>query len=218
MWNRVCRPQADADPFDANSDRGSRKASTSLAVVVGGAALIALVGCSSGERVSGSGSAPPTPPITAAPITAAPITAPPITAEPITAAPVTAPPVTAPPVTAPPVTAPPITDGPVPKPALPAQQQLTGTWKSTSDCCAYMFTATGAYEHETLFYAPATDVEIEVSDAGTYTTSGETITFTPTSGHYVRGGVDEGFDSTVRTSTYQFQGTTLVLDDEAYTK
>jgi hypothetical protein len=50
------------------------------------------------------------------------------------------------------------------------------------------------------------------------------MTFTPTSGHYRRNGVDEGFDSTVRQSTFRFEpnldqtGTNLVIDDTVYAR
>jgi hypothetical protein len=52
----------------------------------------------------------------------------------------------------------------------------------------------------------------------------DTVTFTPTSGHYRRNGVDEGFESKVRQATFRFEpnadqsGTNLVVDDIVYTK
>lgn len=99
---------------------------------------------------------------------------------------------------------------------------LVGSWTMESGDSNLDLKADGTYIRVSSFQMPITFETLAIDDEGTYSVTDATITFTPMTGHYRRNGVDEGFDSTVRQSTFRFEpkpdqtGTNLVIDDGAY--
>jgi hypothetical protein len=101
---------------------------------------------------------------------------------------------------------------------------LVGSWTAESGDSHLELKADGTYIRVSSVEMPMTFETIALDDEGTYTADDGTVTFTPTSGHYRRNGVDEGFDSKVRRAPFRFEpnrdraGSDLVLDDNRYSK
>ena len=97
---------------------------------------------------------------------------------------------------------------------------LVGSWKSESDDSTIELHADGTYLRVSSFVLPMTYETIALDDQGTFAVGQDSLTFTPTSGHYVKNGVDEGFDPKVRQQQAQLDstGTSLVLDGFAWSR
>jgi hypothetical protein len=96
-------------------------------------------------------------------------------------------------------------------------QTLVGSWMAESGDSHLEFKADGTYIRVTSIDFPMSYTNLSIDDEGPFSTADGTITFTPTSGHYRRNGVDEGFDRTVRVVRARFEvtehGHDLILDD-----
>jgi hypothetical protein len=108
-------------------------------------------------------------------------------------------------------------------PASAAERALVGTWEDESGCCLIEFTTAGTYLRQGQFSLPTGD-KVSEEDRGTYQVGAGTLTFRPTSGHYIRGNTDEGFDAHVRNVKYHFAAganpgqVNLVMDGSVYVR
>ena len=75
---------------------------------------------------------------------------------------------------------------------------LVGSWTAESGDSNIEFRTDGTYIRVSSLQMPMTYETLAIDDEGTFSVAADTLTFTPTSGHYRRNGVDEGFDRTVR--------------------
>ena len=102
--------------------------------------------------------------------------------------------------------------------------ELVGSWNAASGDSNLEFKADGTYIHVMSLEMPMTYTNLAIDDEGTYHVRDDIVTFTPTSGHYRRNGVDEGFDKKVREQRVRLEtradqsGFDLVLDDGVWTK
>ena len=97
---------------------------------------------------------------------------------------------------------------------------LVGSWAAESGDSNMEFHADGTYLRVSSFVMPMTYETIALDDTGTFAVDDDIVTFTPMSGHYIKNGVDEGFDSAVRQQQAQLDaaGTALTLDGLAWTR
>jgi hypothetical protein len=101
---------------------------------------------------------------------------------------------------------------------------LVGSW--TADNTNLEFKADGTYIRVSSFDMGITTTyaNLSIDEEGTYNVAAGTVTFTPTSGHYRRNGVDEGFELEVRQASFRIEGgeglskPKLVLDTVEYAK
>jgi hypothetical protein len=102
--------------------------------------------------------------------------------------------------------------------------ELVGSWNAVSGDSNLEFKADGTYIRVSSFDMPMTYTHLAIDDEGTYVVRDDIVTFTPTSGHYRRNGVDEGFDTKIREQHVRLEtradhsGYDLILDDGVWTK
>ena len=102
--------------------------------------------------------------------------------------------------------------------------ELVGSWAAESGDSSLEFKPDGTYIRVTSVDLPMTYEHLAIDDEGTYSLRGDTLTFTPKTGHYRRNGVDEGFDDKVREQKARLEpngdqtGHDLVLDDAVWRK
>ena len=94
---------------------------------------------------------------------------------------------------------------------------LVGSWTAESADAHLEFKADGTYIRVSSFVMPMTYEKLALDDEGTYSLEADRVTFAPTSGHYRRNGVDEGFDDKVRVQAVRLEAAgaanDLYLDD-----
>jgi len=97
---------------------------------------------------------------------------------------------------------------------------LVGSWAAESGDSNIEFNADGTYLRVSSFVMPMTYETIALDDQGTFAVSGDSVTFTPTTGHYLKNGVDEGFDAKVRRQQVELDaaGTSMSLDGFAWSR
>lgn len=99
---------------------------------------------------------------------------------------------------------------------------LVGSWAAESGDSNIEFHADGTYLRVSSFVMPMTYETIALDDTGTFAVADDIVTFTPKSGHYIKNGVDGGFDSAVRRQQAELDATgatpTLTLDGFAWTR
>ena len=103
---------------------------------------------------------------------------------------------------------------------------LVGSWNSESGDVNLEFKADGTYIRVSSFDMGITFsyANLSIDEEGAYSLGDGTVTFTPTSGHYRRNGVDEGFELKVVEQSVRLEpntdqsGYNLVLADSVFTK
>jgi hypothetical protein len=102
--------------------------------------------------------------------------------------------------------------------------KLIGSWNAVSGDSNLEFKADGTYIRVTRLDMPMTYTHLAIDDEGTYDVRDDIVRFTPTSGHYRRNGVDEGYDNKIREQRVRLEtradqsGYDLILDDGVWTK
>ncbi len=100
--------------------------------------------------------------------------------------------------------------------------ELVGSWLAESGYANVEFRADGTYIRVSSFEMPMTFETLAIDEEGTYAINDDIVTFTATSGHYRRNGVDEGFDLKVVDQSVRLEsnadqtGYDLILSDSVW--